>query len=171
MLPDRSVLIGQKLVENAKIQMWLVGWFSNTVLLALIIWKVSNFLWFSGFDLSNIATLITTAFYQPPQNANAPPMTRVRRVVHLLILYYLPLVIYVPTGLLCAWVANESIGFGPFESYGDSEFLLIQILATSFCLAPFVYLLLSLVYYGVSVFCALQTCSRYFRKVSRYRYF
>ena len=31
MLPDRSVLIGQKLVENAKIQMRHFGWFSNTV--------------------------------------------------------------------------------------------------------------------------------------------
>ena len=30
-LPDRSVLIGQKLAENAKIQMRLFGWFSNTV--------------------------------------------------------------------------------------------------------------------------------------------
>ena len=31
-LPDRSVLIGQKLVENSKIQMRHFGWFSNTVL-------------------------------------------------------------------------------------------------------------------------------------------
>ena len=30
-LPDRSVLIGQKLVENVKIQMRHFGWFSNTV--------------------------------------------------------------------------------------------------------------------------------------------
>ena len=30
-LPDRSDLIGQKLVENAKIQMRHFGWFSNTV--------------------------------------------------------------------------------------------------------------------------------------------
>ena len=30
-LPDRSVLIGQKLVENAKIQMRYFEWFSNNV--------------------------------------------------------------------------------------------------------------------------------------------
>ena len=30
-LPDRSLLIGQKMVVNAKIQMRHFGWFSNTV--------------------------------------------------------------------------------------------------------------------------------------------
>ena len=30
-LPDKPLLISQKLVENAKIQMRHLGWFSNTV--------------------------------------------------------------------------------------------------------------------------------------------
>ena len=35
-LPDRSVLIGQKWVENAKIKMRHFGWFSNTVPVCII---------------------------------------------------------------------------------------------------------------------------------------
>ena len=101
---------------------------------------------FSGFDLSNVATLITTAFYQPPNNANPTTMTRLRRIGHLMILYYLPLAIYVPAGLISALKANGSIGFGPFENN-----LVLQILAGTFCFAPFAYLLFSMIYYGVSV--------------------
>ena len=106
---------------------------------------------FPGFDLSNIATLITTAFYQPPKNANHDHMTRIGRFGHLMILYYLPLVIYVPTGLICAWYANES-KWVHFKTYEDTAHLVMQIWATSFCFAPFLYTLLSLIYYGVSVF-------------------
>ena len=102
----------------------------------------------SVYDLTNLATLFTTAFYQPPGGL---PVTRFRRIGHLLTLYYLPLLIYVPVGILCQciamqWGGHERFWFGPFEGF----FLLI-ILGVSFLVGPIPYFLFSMIYYAVSL--------------------
>ena len=93
----------------------------------------------SVYDLTNLATLFTTAFYQPPGGF---PVTRFRRIGHLLALYYLPLLIYVPVGILC----HEKIEFGPFE-----DFYYLIVLGVSFLVGPIPYFLFSTIYYAVSL--------------------
>ena len=55
-LPDRSVLIGQKWVENAKIHMRHFGWFSNTVQ-SLVVYNINLF--FSHDRITNILNTMT----------------------------------------------------------------------------------------------------------------
>ena len=86
-----------------------------------------------------MATLFTTAFYQPPGDFQ---VTRFRRIGHLLALYYLPLLIYVPVGILC----HEKIEFGPFE-----DFYYLIVLGVSFLVGPIPYFLFSTIYYAVSL--------------------
>ena len=102
------------------------------------------------FDLTNLATLFTTAFYQPPGGF---PATRFRRIGHLLALYYLPLLVYVPAGILCHWIGHERFGFGSFE-FKDSKiegFYPFFILGVSFLVGPIPYFLFSMIYYAVSL--------------------
>ena len=95
-------------------------------------------------DLTNVATLFTTAFYQPPAGFQ---VTRFRRLGHLLTLYFLPLLVYIPVGILCHCFANNGVvGFGPFE-----EYLPLIALAVSFLVAPLPYIIFSMIYYAVSL--------------------
>ena len=89
------------------------------------------------FDLTNLATLFTTAFYQPPGDF---PVTRFRRIGHLLALYYLPLLVYVPVGILCQLVGHDhnssghdKIEFGPFEDFYYLMVLGVSALRVSAC--------------------------------------
>ena len=96
-----------------------------------------------------MATLFTSAFYQPPGGFS---VTRFQRIAHLLALYYLPLLVYVPVGILCQWVATQSMvghgrfGFGPF----DEPYPLI-VLGVSFLVGPIPYFLFGIIYYAVSL--------------------
>ena len=94
-------------------------------------------------DLTNMATLFTTAFYQPPGGF---PATRFRRIGHLLALYYLPLLVYVPVGILCQLVGDDKIEFSPFE-----DFYYLIVLGVSFLVGPIPYFLFSTIYYAVSL--------------------
>ena len=100
-------------------------------------------------DLTNVATLFTTAFYQPPGGYQ---VTRFRRLGHLLTLYFLPLLVYIPVGILCHWIGSRTlvgygvVGFGPFE-----ESLPLIALAVSFLVAPLPYIIFSMIYYAVSL--------------------
>ena len=91
-----------------------------------------------------MATLFTSAFYQPPGGFS---VTRFQRIGHLLALYYLPLLVYVPVGILCQWVGHNRFGFGPF----DEPYPLI-VLGVSFLVGPIPYFLFGIIYYAVSLF-------------------
>ena len=112
----------------------------------------------SVLDQSNLTTLITPAFYQPPPNAQARgiPMTRFGRFGHICLLHLMPLLVYVPAGLVCHWFAFESVGFGP-QNFGpfDSAKILYALIG-SYLGGPLVYALIGLIYYGVSSFQAMQ---------------
>ena len=110
-------------------------------------------------DLTNMATLFTTAFYQPPGDFQ---VTRFRRIGHLLALYYLPLLVYVPVGILCQYVGHEKNG--PFE-----DFYYLIVLGVSFLVGPIPYFLFSTIYYAVSLLLRNVFFNYFFLIIVHYR--
>ena len=76
-------------------------------------------------------------------------MGKIERFGHIVLLHLLPLIVYIPFGIICHWFAKGSIGFGPFDS---NDYTTLYGLFGSYFGAPLVYAILAIIYYGVSFF-------------------
>ena len=75
-------------------------------------------------------------------------MGKIERFGHIVFLHLLPLIVYVPCGIICHWFAKDSIGFGPFDS---NDYTPLFGLIGSYLGGPLVYAILTIIYYWVIV--------------------
>ena len=112
---------------------------------------VNDKLFYLVFENYTIATLISPALFAFPPNAKSRclPKTRCGRVAHTISLYILPLVIYIPVGMVCHLYLFQDNAI----TFDTSSGHLVQaaIFGAIYCGAPLIYLFLAAIYYKVCI--------------------
>ena len=75
--------------------------------------------------------------------------TKCGRIAHTIILYFLPILIYVPAGMVCYHLFRDNAI--TFDT-STGQLIQVSIFSGIYCGAPLVYFVIAGIYYRVSIF-------------------